>query len=68
MIEGAGAFEITVHKELMAYKDAVKGKSRLGISAYAEALLVIPKVLAINSGFDAQVIRPNKVLQSKFKI
>lgn len=39
----------------MAYKDTVKGKSRLGVAAYAEALLVIPKVLATNSGFDAQV-------------
>lgn len=38
----------------MAYKDTVKGKARLGIAAYAEALLVISKVLATNSGFDAQ--------------
>ncbi|KAF2896284.1 hypothetical protein ILUMI_09891 [Ignelater luminosus] len=51
---GAGAFEVTAYKELMAFKDTVKGKSRLGIAAYAEALLVIPKVLATNSGFDAQ--------------
>lgn len=54
LVPGAGAFEITAYKELMAYKDTVKGKSRLGIAAYAEALLVIPKVLATNSGFDAQ--------------
>ncbi|XP_063924253.1 T-complex protein 1 subunit zeta [Zophobas morio] len=54
LIPGAGAFEVTAHKQLMAYKDSVKGKSRLGIGAYAEALLIIPKVLATNSGFDAQ--------------
>lgn len=42
----------------MTFKDTVKGKARLGIAAYAEALLVIPKVLATNSGFDAQV-RPH---------
>ncbi|RZB40701.1 T-complex protein 1 subunit zeta [Asbolus verrucosus] len=54
LIPGAGAFEVTAHKELMAFKDTVKGKSRLGIAAYAEALLVILKVLAINSGFDPQ--------------
>ncbi|XP_044261503.1 T-complex protein 1 subunit zeta [Tribolium madens] len=54
LIPGAGAFEVTAHKQLMSYKDTVKGKSRLGIGAYAEALLVIPKVLATNSGFDAQ--------------
>ena len=52
---GGGAFEIIANKELMSYKDSVKGKSRLGIVAFAEALLVIPKVLATNSGFDAQV-------------
>ncbi|KAB0791612.1 hypothetical protein PPYR_03412 [Photinus pyralis] len=54
IIPGAGAFELTAYKELMIFKDSVKGKSRLGIAAYAEALLIIPKVLAVNSGFDAQ--------------
>ncbi|KRT78240.1 hypothetical protein AMK59_8711, partial [Oryctes borbonicus] len=54
LIPGAGAFELTAYKELMSFKDTVKGKSRLGVAAYAEALLVIPKVLATNSGFDAQ--------------
>lgn len=54
VIPGAGAFEITANKELLAYKDTIKGKSRLGVAAYAEALLVVPKVLATNSGFDAQ--------------
>ncbi len=54
LIPGAGAFEIRAFNELMKYKDTVKGKVRLGIQAYAEALLVIPKVLAVNSGYDAQ--------------
>ncbi|CAH1118278.1 unnamed protein product [Phaedon cochleariae] len=54
VIPGAGAFEVTANKELLAYKDTVKGKVRLGVAAYAEALLVIPKTLAVNSGFDAQ--------------
>lgn len=52
---GAGAFEIAANKELMQWKDTVKGKTRLGVIAYAEALLVIPKILATNSGFDVQV-------------
>ncbi|KAF5280186.1 hypothetical protein FQA39_LY18103 [Lamprigera yunnana] len=56
IVPGAGAFEVTAYKELMKYKDTVKGKARLGIAAYAEALLIIPKVLAVNSGFDAQDI------------
>ncbi|KAF7264082.1 hypothetical protein GWI33_000669 [Rhynchophorus ferrugineus] len=54
VIPGAGAFEVTANKELIAWKDTIKGKARLGIAAYAEALLVIPKVLATNSGFDVQ--------------
>lgn len=53
-ILGAGAFEVTAYRLLNEFKETVKGKSRLGIAAYAEALLVIPKVLATNSGFDAQ--------------
>lgn len=54
VIPGAGAFEIKANTELLKYKDSVKGKARLGIQAYAEALLVIPKTLAVNSGYDAQ--------------
>lgn len=46
---------MTAYKDLNEFKDTVKGKARLGVAAYAEALLVIPKVLATNSGFDAQV-------------
>lgn len=30
------------------------GKPKLGVQAYAEALLVVPKTLAENSGFDVQ--------------
>uniref|UniRef100_A0A1B0A037 T-complex protein 1 subunit zeta n=1 Tax=Glossina pallidipes TaxID=7398 RepID=A0A1B0A037_GLOPL len=54
LIPGAGAFEVRAHNELMKYKDTVKGKVRLGIQAFAEALLIIPKSLALNSGYDAQ--------------
>ncbi|CAG9770184.1 unnamed protein product [Ceutorhynchus assimilis] len=54
VIPGAGAFEIAANKELLQWKDTVKGKTRLGVVAYAEALLVIPKILATNSGFDVQ--------------
>lgn len=53
-VAGAGAFEITAYRLLNEFKETIKGKSRLGVAAYAEALLVIPKVLATNSGFDAQ--------------
>lgn len=35
-------------------KKEVSGKAKLGVYAYAEALLVVPRTLAVNSGFDAQ--------------
>jgi T-complex protein 1 subunit zeta len=53
LVPGAGAFEIAAHRELMKYKDEVPGRAKLGVQAFAEALLVIPKTLATNSGFDA---------------
>eukprot|EP00053_Salpingoeca_punica_P020467 m.211650 g.211650 ORF g.211650 m.211650 type:complete len:535 (+) comp18691_c0_seq1:137-1741(+) len=54
VVPGAGAFEIAAHRALVKSKSSVKGRARLGVQAYADALLVIPKVLAQNSGFDAQ--------------
>lgn len=54
VVPGAGAFEIFAWQELQKFKDEIKGKSRLGIQAFAEALLIIPKTISINSGFDAQ--------------
>jgi T-complex protein 1 subunit zeta len=35
-------------------KSDVSGKTKLGVHCFAEALLVIPRTLAENSGFDAQ--------------
>lgn len=54
IIAGAGAFEVRCYNELIKHKDSVKGKAKLGVQAYAEAMLIIPKTLAVNSGFDVQ--------------
>eukprot|EP01134_Creolimax_fragrantissima_P001039 CFRG1039T1 len=54
LVPGAGAFEIAAHGELMKYKDTVKGRARLGVQAFADSLLIVPKVLAVNGGFDPQ--------------
>ena len=54
VIPGAGAFEIAVYQALQQYKNEVKGKQRLGVEAFAEAMLIIPKCLAQNAGHDAQ--------------
>lgn len=47
LIPGAGAFQIAAHRHLVGL---AKGKIRPGITAFAEALLVIPKTLAANAG------------------
>jgi len=54
VISGAASFETALHLHLLKFKDTVKGRSKLGIKAYADALLVIPKTLSLNSGLDVQ--------------
>jgi len=54
VIPGAGAFELAAYNSLMKLKDTTIGRARLGIQAYADAMLFIIKTLAINSGHDAQ--------------
>ncbi|VIO92536.1 T-complex protein 1, zeta subunit, putative [Brugia malayi] len=54
VVPGAGAFEIGAYCMLKDEVDKVKGRAKLGVQAYADALLVIPKTLATNAGFDAQ--------------
>ena len=55
VVPGAGAFEVaaSVHLNDVTRKQA-KGRAKLGVQAFAEALLVVPKTLAENSSFDAQ--------------
>ena len=53
-IAGGGAFEIVAHQTLTQYKDQVKGRARLGVQSFADALLIIPKVIAQNAGYDQQ--------------
>jgi len=54
LVPGAGAFELAAHLKLHAYAKEVEGKSRAGVYAFADALLVIPKTLAENSSMDVQ--------------
>uniref|UniRef100_A0A6S9AY65 T-complex protein 1 subunit zeta n=2 Tax=Ditylum brightwellii TaxID=49249 RepID=A0A6S9AY65_9STRA len=55
VVPGAGAFELAAAMNL---KDKVaketRGRAKLGVEAYAEALLIVPKTLAENSGLDVQ--------------
>jgi len=54
VVPGAGAYEVACHVALKKFLETVKGRARLGIQAYADGMLVIPKVLAQNAGFDSQ--------------
>jgi T-complex protein 1 subunit zeta len=56
IVPGAGAFEIAVNNALLVFKESVKGKARLGVNAFAEAMLCIPKTLAQNAGHDQQSV------------
>jgi chaperonin GroEL (HSP60 family) len=52
VVPGAGAMHLALHRHLTQFKDTVKGKAKLGVAVFAEALLIIPKVLSQNAGFD----------------
>ena len=54
IVPGAGAFELAAHLHLHQYKQQVAGRAKIGVQAFADAMLVIPKVLCANSGLDAQ--------------
>ncbi|XP_004684959.1 PREDICTED: T-complex protein 1 subunit zeta-2 isoform X2 [Condylura cristata] len=54
VVPGAGAVEVAIAEALVTYKHSIQGRARLGVQAFADALLIIPKVLAQNSGYDLQ--------------
>lgn len=65
VVAGGGAIEVAIADALVKHKPKVKGRAQLGVQAFADALLIIPKVLAQNSGFDPQETLVK--LQSEFK-
>jgi T-complex protein 1 subunit zeta len=55
LIPGAGAFEVACSSHLSGpVKKNAKGRVKMGVQAFADALLIIPKTLATNGGFDVQ--------------
>jgi len=52
VLPGAGAFEIALYDHLTNFAKNITGRQQLGVKCFAEALLVIPKTLAQNSGLD----------------
>ncbi|KAG9510203.1 Protein unc-13-like A, partial [Fragariocoptes setiger] len=65
LVPGAGAFEVAAYLALLEYKTTIKDKRSYGIQAFADALTVIPKTLALNSGFDQQDVMVKLVHESK---
>merc|ERR1711982_321937 len=55
-VPGAGSYEVAVHMALKKAMEQMKGRARLGVQAYADGMLIIPKVLAQNAGYDAQEV------------
>ncbi|WAQ80762.1 hypothetical protein PtA15_1A100 [Puccinia triticina] len=57
VVPGAGAFELACSRHLsQAVKSQAKGRAKLGIRTFADALLVIPKTLAANACLDVQEV------------
>jgi thermosome len=52
VVAGGGAPEIELAKELRKFADSLSGREQLAVSAFANALEVIPRTLAENAGLD----------------
>ncbi|XRO77124.1 thermosome subunit beta [Methanocaldococcus sp. 10A] len=52
IVAGGGATEIELAKRLRKYAETVAGREQLAVKAFADALEVIPRTLAENSGLD----------------
>ena len=52
VVLGAGSFELQCWKELKEFAKTVKGKAKLGVEVMANSMLIIPKTLIENSGYD----------------
>ena len=53
VVAGGGAAEIAIARGLKDYADSISGREQLAVSAFAEALEVVPKTLAENAGMDS---------------
>jgi len=53
VVAGGGAPEIEIAKRLKDYADSISGREQLAVSAFAEALEIVPKTLAENAGLDS---------------
>ena len=52
ILPGGGATQMALSRNLRSWSEEFKGRESLAIIAYADALEIIPRTLAINSGLD----------------
>ncbi len=52
IVAGAGASEIELSRNLRLFSDSLSGREQLAVKAFADAVEIIPKTLAENSGID----------------
>ncbi|EHP86691.1 thermosome subunit alpha [Methanotorris formicicus] len=52
IVAGGGAPEVELAKRIRDYAESVEGREQLAVKAFADALEVIPRTLAENSGLD----------------
>ena len=52
VVGGAGATEIALARELRKFANSLSGREQLAVESFAEAVEIIPRTLAENSGLD----------------
>lgn len=52
VVAGAGAPEIELSKELRKFAESLSGREQLAVMAFADAMEIVPRTLAENSGLD----------------
>jgi len=62
---GAGCFEAQAYVHLMKYKKTIDGRKKLGIQAFADSLLAVPRTLVQNAGHDQQEALINLLHQTE---
>jgi thermosome len=53
VLAGGGAVEVEVARRVREYADSVSGREQLAVEAFADALELVPRVLAANAGLDS---------------
>jgi thermosome len=53
VVSGGGAIEVEVARKLRTYANTVSGREQLAVEAFADAVELVPRVLAANAGLDS---------------